>query len=238
MLLAVRRLHTVTICYHQNDHDFAPDLPAGPEDPRYWERCSTVIHMAQELGIVMALLPCWGSAVDSGRINSENWKRYLNPLERRCREFSNIIWILGGDVRGSVAPELYRRAGNFLKGRDPERLIGYHPFGRISSSRWFHTEPWLDFNMFQSGHQRYDQVSLGAGDRNADEPQYSGDNWKYVLEDFALRPAKPTIDGEPSYEDIPQGLSDGMFVYGSKKSFEWGFTDSDAPYVTTLSERT
>lgn len=27
---------------------------------------------------------------------------------------------------------------------------------------------------------------------------------------------------------------EGMFVYGSKKSFEWGFTDGDDPYITTL----
>ncbi len=27
---------------------------------------------------------------------------------------------------------------------------------------------------------------------------------------------------------------EGMFVYGSKKSFEWGFMDSDSPYITTL----
>ena len=29
---------------------------------------------------------------------------------------------------------------------------------------------------------------------------------------------------------------EGMFVYGSKKSFEWGFTDNATPYVTTLGE--
>lgn len=29
---------------------------------------------------------------------------------------------------------------------------------------------------------------------------------------------------------------EGMFVYGSKKSFEWGFLDGDDPYITTLTE--
>lgn len=29
---------------------------------------------------------------------------------------------------------------------------------------------------------------------------------------------------------------EGMFIYGSEKSFEWGFLDSDMPYITTLSE--
>ncbi len=27
---------------------------------------------------------------------------------------------------------------------------------------------------------------------------------------------------------------EGLFVYGSKKSFEWGFTDHDSPYITSL----
>ena len=30
---------------------------------------------------------------------------------------------------------------------------------------------------------------------------------------------------------------EGLSVYGSKKSFEWGFADGDAPYVTTLTAR-
>ncbi len=31
---------------------------------------------------------------------------------------------------------------------------------------------------------------------------------------------------------------EGFHVYGSKKSFEWGFTDKDNPYITTLTPRT
>lgn len=30
---------------------------------------------------------------------------------------------------------------------------------------------------------------------------------------------------------------DGMFVYGSNMSFEWGFGDSDNPYITTLASK-
>nr|GFC05114.1 hypothetical protein [Tanacetum cinerariifolium] len=33
-------------------------------------------------------------------------------------------------------------------------------------------------------------------------------NWKYQQADYALKPVKPSIDGEPSYEGIPQGLHD------------------------------
>jgi hypothetical protein len=50
--------------------------------------------------------------------------------------------------------------------------------------------------MFQSGHQRYDQDPEGFGE----------DNWKYAVDDYSRLPIKPTLDGEPSYEGIPQGL--------------------------------
>jgi hypothetical protein len=79
----------------------------------------------------------------------------------------------------------------------------FHPRGRTASSEWFHKENWLDFNMVQSGHRRYDQ------DTSAKEKRHFGeDNWRFMDYDYALSPVKPTIDGEPSYEMIPQGLHD------------------------------
>jgi hypothetical protein len=109
--------------------------------------------------------------------------------------------MLGGDIRGSQNPEVWRIMGRTLKAEDPGHLITFHPFGRTQSSIWFHDEPWLNFNMFQSGHQRYDQ--------DKDSPHKFGeDNWRYVSEDYARQPVKPVVDGEPSYEGIPQGLHD------------------------------
>jgi hypothetical protein len=51
--------------------------------------------------------------------------------------------------------------------------------------------------------------------RPGDDPKtWKGeDNYKYVLEDLAKSPPKPTIDGEPSYENIPQGLHDSNEPY-------------------------
>jgi hypothetical protein len=84
-------------------------------------------------------------------------------------------------------------------------LITFHPFGRKTSSIWFQNESWLDFNMFQSGHRRYDQDDT--------EWAFGEDNWKYVDMDYSKTPVKPTIDGEPSYEGIPQGLQDTSQPY-------------------------
>jgi hypothetical protein len=74
----------------------------------------------------------------------------------------------------------------------------FHPRGRLQSSLWFHDREWLDFNTFQSGHRRYDQDDSSLA--------YGEDNWRYIIADWAKEPAKPTLDAEPSYEDIPQGL--------------------------------
>ena len=179
-------------------------------DPAYWTFVDKVVRMAEELGLYMALLPAWGSVMQQGRLNEENIDRYITFLAQRYADAPNIIWLLGGDIRGDRCHDLYCREGRLLKQLNPDRLIGYHPFGRTSSSLWFHEEAWLDFNMFQSGHRRYDQVTLGAWDDNRlDAETYFGeDNWRYVDRDLAREPHKPTVDGEPSYEQILQGLHD------------------------------
>ena len=62
--------------------------------------------------------------------------------------------------------------------------------------------------MFQSGHRRYDQVKLSAWDDAIKaEVSYGEDNWRYVDHDYEVD-TKPTVDGEPSYEQIVQGLHD------------------------------
>ena len=78
----------------------------------------------------------------------------------------------------------------------------FHPFGRTDSSENYHNASWLDFNMFQSGHRRYDQDSI--------KTNFKEDNYKFVQRDLTLKPIKPTLDGEPSYEGIPHGLHDTL----------------------------
>lgn len=179
------------------------------ERPEYWEKCDAIVDMAEELGLYMALLPCWGSYVRDGLVDEAGALRYADFLASRYAGRRNIIWLLGGDIRGSEAPALYNAMGRRMRALFPDFLIGYHPFGRTSSSLWFHAEPWLDFNMFQSGHRRYDQTRMSAWDDAVKaETAYGEDNWRYVEHDRALTPQKPTVDGEPSYEQIVQGLHD------------------------------
>jgi hypothetical protein len=84
----------------------------------------------------------------------------------------------------------------------------FHPHGGASSSRWFHTDSWLDFNMRQSGHMR----------------QNNADVYQGITHDYSLTPPKPVLDGEPCYEDHPINFdpSNGYFRdYDVRKAAYW-----------------
>lgn len=195
------------------DNDFA--RPSMDRDGQgYWDRVEEVVKEAGRLGLHMGLVLSWGTLVQSGALNTENCTAYLRHIVSRFSSYDHVIYILGGDIRGSVNPQLYRTMGRYLKAHSPNQLVGYHPFGRCSSSLWFRGEAWLDFHMFQSGHRDRSQRTLGAWDDNPvpEEEWFGEENWKYVERDRAWDD-KPTLDGEPSYEGIPHGLHDPLRPY-------------------------
>lgn len=167
----------------------------------YWDHVEYVIDKAAEKGIYMALVPVWGSNVKAGGVNAEQAKIYSTFLANRFATKPNIIWLNGGDIKGSDSTQVWQTIGTTLKALDTTHLVTFHPFGRTPSSQWFHKEAWLDFNMFQSGHRSYKQQENEPG-------AFSESNWKFVNVDYNLAPTKPTLDGEPSYEGIPHGLHD------------------------------
>ncbi len=171
-----------------------------PGEYDYWDHVDWVIDQAAARGIYVGMVASWGSIAQRGALNMKNVESYSRFLAERYKGKANIVWMTGGDTYGNRNTEVWQAMGRTLKSVDPGHLVTYHPFGRTRSATWFHNEAWLDFNMFQSGHRRYDQDT---------EPGAKGeDNWKYVQEDYAMTPVKPTVDGEPSYEGIPQGLHD------------------------------
>ena len=169
----------------------------------YWDHVDFIIQEAAKRGIYMALVPVWGSNVKEGKVNVKQAEAYAKFLANRYKDKSNIIWVNGGDIRGSDGLEVWKMIGATLRKNDPKHLITYHPRGRYSSSDWFHKESWLDFNMFQSGHRTYQQDTT-----RAEKNHFGEDNWRYVNADYKLLPVKPVLDGEPSYENIPHGLHD------------------------------
>lgn len=173
----------------------------------YWDHVDYIVDTAAEKGIYLAMVPIWGSVVKSGCVSLENAKLYGEWLASRYKNKPNVIWIIGGDIQGDVHKDIWITLGETIKRVDPNHLMTFHPFGRTQSSTWFHNEKWLDFNMFQSGHRRYNQV-MKKQDEEDTNLWIGQDNWRYISSDYERIPAKPTIDGEPSYEGIPQGLHD------------------------------
>ncbi len=183
-------------------------------DEVFWEKVDAMIDLSEKYNLELGLLPTWGSVVKEGILTLENMEDYIHFIGQRYQKRQNIFWVLGGDIRGEAYVELYQKEADILKKYNSERLMTFHPFGRTSSSQWFHTATWLDFNMFQSGHRRYDQVKLGEWDDASSEDVFYGeDSWKYVQNDLSLNEKKPVLDGEPSYEGIPQGLHNPHNLY-------------------------
>lgn len=172
----------------------------------YWDHVDWVIDRAAERGMRIGMVAAWGSNARGGALTEENVEPYARFLVERFRDKPNLVWLVGGDTHGDRETGVWTKMGETFAALDPDRLVTFHPFGRTQSSTWFHSAPWLDFNLFQSGHRRYDQDDI--------MPEAKGeDNWRYVFEDRALEPPKPTLDGEPSYEGIPQGLHDPAEPY-------------------------
>lgn len=179
------------------------DPGAGLTGPSFWEHMDAVVEIAERWGFYLALVPIWGSNVKRGDLSADDVATYGAWLARRYRHRPNIVWLNGGDIHGTERMHVWRALGAALRRHDPTSLITFHPFGRCQSSTWFHDEHWLDFNMIQSGHRDYDQVW------EADPATWKGpDSWRYVEQDYQRYPARPTLDGEPCYEDIPRGLHD------------------------------
>ena len=82
---------------------------------------------------------------------------------------------------------VWEALGKGLRTSDKNHLITFHPQGECSSSQWFHTSEWLDFNMAQTGHSQMDYSIFE----------------KIIVRDYQLVPVKTCIDGEPRYENNP-----------------------------------
>jgi hypothetical protein len=191
---AVSEFDGLTVPNPDGEVPFTDADPARPNDA-YFRHVDAVIDQAAALGLRMGLLPTWGDKVGPALWGSEpevftpeNARLYGRFLGERYRD-RPVIWILGGD-RNPTEPrhlETWRAMANGItEGDGGHHLKTFHPQGRSSSATFAHDEPWLDFNMIQSGHHERD-----------------ADNGGMIAADYAREPAKPVLDGEPCYEDHP-----------------------------------
>lgn len=209
-VIQVMLLHKLPLTNYSSRAPFFDDDVTRPDltgENSYWHHVDKILDLAEAKGLYFAMVPAWGENVDRGHLTVENVAAYTEFVAARYQNRPNIIWLVGGDTLGDKNLRLWDTMGEILRARCPGQLITFHPFGATSSSQWFHTRDWLDFNMFQSGHSTYAQTAERAEEfAKVGRTLYGEDNWRYVQRDLALTPRKPTVDGEPCYERIVKGL--------------------------------
>ena len=187
-------------------------------NPRYFDLVDYFVERCQELGLYAALLPTWGDKLTAPwgagprifEIGDEaTCREYGSWLGKRYGSRSNVMWILGGDRPARLDQiskdwsypwdagfdqntdwtPLWAAMSEGIRSTSTQpALNAYHPQGgSLSSSQLIHQESWLDINMIQSGHGGGHDVPI----------------WQWIERDYALNPAKPTLDSEPNYEDSP-----------------------------------
>ncbi|QMW02145.1 glycoside hydrolase family 140 protein [Spirosoma foliorum] len=181
-----------------------PLLNNDPTTPNeaYFKHVDYIIDKAAENNLVIGFLPTWGDKVFKSSwgngpevFNPKNARTYGQWLGNRYKNRQNIIWILGGDRTprdGSDDVAIWRAMAEGIEagvGGSDKALMTFHPQPNSvqdgGSSKWFHQDSWLDFNMHQNGHCR-------------DTPIYDK-----ITVSYNRTPAKPTMDAEPIYEDHP-----------------------------------
>ena len=196
---------TFNVYGHQaNNAEFDFSKVSKPGVYGYWEHLDYIVDVAEQNGIYIAMDCIWGSMLKQMDVKkAESLGKFL---AQRYKDKPNIIWMIGGDIMGDKSPEVWDAMARAIKKIDKNHIMTFHPRGRTTSAWWYNDREWMDFNMFQSGHRRYGQRN-GDGDYTIKD-NTEEDNWRYVDMSFEKEPLRPVIDGEPSYEDIPQGLHD------------------------------
>ena len=142
----------------------------------YWDHMDYIIKSAASRGIYIGMVCIWGTPVEQGLMNEKEAVAYGKFLAERYKDEPNIIWMIGGDIRGDNKTEVWDALANSIRSIDKGHLMTFHPRGRTTSATWFNDREWLDFNMFQSGHRRYGQRN-GDGDYPIEE-NTEEDNWR------------------------------------------------------------
>ena len=180
------------------DNPLIDNDPTKPNEA-YFKHVDFIIDKAYEVGLTIGLLPTWGDKVFKDRwgtgpeiFNAENAKIYGKWIAERYKNRKNIIWILGGDRNPRAGAEdltIWRAMASGVVeayGGNDKVLITFHPQpNKEGASEWFHNDDWFDFNMFQTGHCRDNDV------------------YNRIAGSYERPNTKPVVDGEPIYEDHP-----------------------------------
>jgi len=189
---------------YAGNRPFLEDDPARPNEA-FWRSMDGIVASARDHGLYAALVPMWGEEYGKAfGTDAAGAKRFGEWIAGRHAGLSHILWIVSGEydsINGFRLPisadqkRVLAAVGEGLRSvHGGAQLMTVHPGVARTSSLGFHDAPWLDFNMLQSGHM-IDCEAYGTLE-----------NHTLIAHDYALTPVKPVLDGEPIYEDTPDGI--------------------------------
>jgi hypothetical protein len=205
------------------------DLPLHDCDPTrpneaYFRHVDWIVQRANQLGIYVGLLPTWGDKWEKmwgtgpEIFDETNARIYGRWLGARYRD-AGLVWVLGGDrpvVSAGKLAVLRAMAEGLRAGDGGAHLITLHPSGAQSSSWSVHAEPWLDFHMIQSSHDR------GRA------------NFAMIEPDWHRLPRRPVVEGEPGYEAHPNAFNHErgwLDHHDVRRQLYWAFLAGAAGYT-------
>jgi hypothetical protein len=185
-----------------------PFIDRDPTKPNeaFFKNVDYIVNRANELGLAMGLVVAKSWHVNKhpekvfDATSAYTFGKFLGDRYRN----NAVLWYVGGDSKPGSDTEVWVAMAKGLKeGCGGSHLVSYHGSGGTSSSTWFHKDAWLDFNSIQSGHG------------------WAAKTYRLVTQDYELKPAKPTVDMEPPYENHPTAAKRRIDAHQVRQGAYW-----------------
>lgn len=198
------------------DYPFLDSAFFEKPNPSYFDYVEWVMKKARDMNLVLSINLVWLRNNWSEEMTVERCREYGEFLAERFKEIDNVIWFGGGDINPIYRYEESLALVKTLNEKDTSHLISFH-CGRYkdgsstTSSTFFHTHEWLDFNMGYA-YSPYNSPRL--------------DPYCYVQlhSDYQRKPTKPVILGESYYEFRNYGYEPEKVHFALRRNMYWALT--------------
>lgn len=175
--------------------DCDPERPDLAGEYNYWDHVKAVIELAERYNLYIAVLPTWGDKInllwgkEKEIFDGDNAFAYGKFVGKLLGGYKNIVWIMGGDramTKHRHFQVLNQMAAGLKEGEKEVHIMSFHPPGGSTSTANNADADWLDFVMWQTGH-------------NARELKVH----ESIRQDWDAEVIRPVLNAEPCYEDHP-----------------------------------
>jgi hypothetical protein len=162
----------------------------GSPNGAYFDHMVKVLKMAEDRGIVLAILPAWSQHADKDSgynpTTAASWGTFA---ANKFLNSPNLIWVTGGDYGGSPEGDCpimgeVKAMANAIKAVDNRHIMTHHPGIDQSSNTCYKNESWLDFS---GSYWDFNYSNVYSTYRN-------------VLRDYNSTPTRPAVSVETGYE--------------------------------------